>query len=170
MQHISDLHSKFALGPHHLFTIAQICPAMSSQLRHVSTIGKMAKQQYLLHMFSQYGELSPLAAEIGLPVWGTPANFNGFWVLASLLHRRHSTEVSHTARCLAVSWAGTLSIHFRGCCPLTEFCHMQNLLSVQVLHSPIFAALLHGTRTGRQFNFAAFSRGSATSCPKFTIL
>ena len=23
----------------------------------------------------------PLAAEIGLPVWGTPANFNGFRVL-----------------------------------------------------------------------------------------
>ena len=29
-------------------------------------------------MSSQYGELRPLAVEIGLPVWGTPANFNGF--------------------------------------------------------------------------------------------
>jgi len=28
----------------------------------------------------------PLAAEISLPVWGTPANFNGFRVLALLLH------------------------------------------------------------------------------------
>ena len=28
----------------------------------------------------------PLAAEIGLPVWGTPANFNDFRVLAALLH------------------------------------------------------------------------------------
>jgi len=28
----------------------------------------------------------PLTAEIGLPVWGTPANFNGFRVLAALLH------------------------------------------------------------------------------------
>jgi len=27
-----------------------------------------------------------LAADIGLPVWGTPANFNGFRVLAALLH------------------------------------------------------------------------------------
>jgi len=27
-----------------------------------------------------------LTAEIGLPVWGTPANFNGFRVLAVLLH------------------------------------------------------------------------------------
>jgi len=31
---------------------------------------------------------SPLAAEIGSVVWGTPANFNGFHVLASLLHQR----------------------------------------------------------------------------------
>ena len=30
--------------------------------------------------------VGPLAAEIGLPVWGTPANFNGFRVLAALLH------------------------------------------------------------------------------------
>jgi len=28
----------------------------------------------------------PLAAEIGWPVWGTRANFNGFRVLAALLH------------------------------------------------------------------------------------
>ena len=28
----------------------------------------------------------PPAAEIGLPVWGTPANFNGFRVFAALLH------------------------------------------------------------------------------------
>jgi len=28
----------------------------------------------------------PLAAEIVLIVWGTPANFNGFRVLAALLH------------------------------------------------------------------------------------
>ena len=28
----------------------------------------------------------PLAAEIGLLVWGTPVYFNGFRVLAALLH------------------------------------------------------------------------------------
>jgi len=28
----------------------------------------------------------PITAEIGLTVWGTPANFNGFRVLAALLH------------------------------------------------------------------------------------
>jgi len=35
-------------------------------------------------------KFGPLAAEIGLPVWGTPANFTGFRVLASLLRRRRS--------------------------------------------------------------------------------
>jgi len=43
-----------------LRTIAQICRAVSSPLRHVSTIGKkLVKQQYVLHMFPQYGELRP---------------------------------------------------------------------------------------------------------------
>jgi len=30
--------------------------------------------------------------------------------------------------------------------PLREFCQVQNSLCVQVLHSPILAALLHSTR------------------------
>jgi len=43
---------------HHLSTIAQLCQAISLQLMHVSTVGKrLVKQQYLLHMSSQYGEL-----------------------------------------------------------------------------------------------------------------
>jgi len=36
--------------------------------------------------------MRPLTAEIGWRVWGTPANFNGFRVLASLLQRRQSPE------------------------------------------------------------------------------
>jgi len=47
---------------------------------------KLVKRQYLLHMSLQYGELQPLAAEILSLVWGTTANFNGFRVLAALLH------------------------------------------------------------------------------------
>ena len=63
----------------------------------------------------------PLTAEIGLPVWGTPANFNRFHVLASLLQRRRPQEVNQTARSLAVSWAGTLYIHFLGLAPWRKF-------------------------------------------------
>jgi len=49
-------------------------------------------------MFPQYGELGPLAAEIGLVVWGTSANFNGFRFLAALLHGTPVLGVSHTLR------------------------------------------------------------------------
>ena len=38
----------------------------------------------------------PLAADIGLPVWGTPPNFNGFRILAALLHGTLVVGVSQT--------------------------------------------------------------------------
>ena len=37
-----------------------------------------------------------VAAEIGPVVWGTPANFNGFRVLAALLYGSLVVGVSHT--------------------------------------------------------------------------
>ena len=39
-----------------------------------------------------------LTAEIRWRVWGTPANFNGFRVLAALLHGTLVVGVSHTLR------------------------------------------------------------------------
>jgi len=39
-----------------------------------------------------------LAAEIDPVVWGTPANFNGFRVLAALLHGSQVVSVSQTLR------------------------------------------------------------------------
>jgi len=39
-----------------------------------------------------------LTAEIGWRVWGTPANFNGFRVLAALLHGTLVVGVSQTLR------------------------------------------------------------------------
>jgi len=39
-----------------------------------------------------------LAAEIGLPVWGTAPNFNGPRVLAALLHSSKVVRVSQTLR------------------------------------------------------------------------
>ena len=83
-----------------------------------------------------------LAAEIVSLVWGTPANFNGFRVLASLLQRRRSTDVIQTN--LHDVWPSPGHLHyictFGGSCPLREFCQ------VQVLRSPIFSVLVHGTR------------------------
>jgi len=86
----------------------------------------------------------PLAAEIGSGVWGTPANFNGFRMLAPLLQRHRSPETNQT---LHDFWPSPGLMHhvyiFGGSCPLTEFCPVQNSLYVQVLRSPILAALLH---------------------------
>jgi len=42
--------------------------------------------------------LGPLAAEIGLPVWGSLANFNWFRVLAALLHGSQVVSISQTLR------------------------------------------------------------------------
>jgi len=64
------------------------------QLRHISTIGKIVKQQYLLHMSRQYGELRPLAAEIHSVVLGTAANFNG----SRVSHGNLVVGVSQTLR------------------------------------------------------------------------
>jgi len=71
----------------HLGTIAQLCRAISSQLRHASTIGKNLLSSSMFstrsHNVANFG---PLVAEIDPVVWGNPANFNGFRVLAVLLH------------------------------------------------------------------------------------
>jgi len=94
-------------------------------------------------------KFGPLMAEICWGVWGTPANFNRFRVLASLLHWRRSTEVNQT---LHDVWPSPGLVHciyiFGGSCPLTEFCEVQNSLcvQVQVLCSPMLAVLLHSTR------------------------
>jgi len=48
-------------------------------------------------MSPQYGELWP-AADIGPVVWDIPANFNGFRVLAALLHLTIVEGVSQTLR------------------------------------------------------------------------
>ena len=73
----------------HLGTITQLCRAISSQLRHVSTIGKkLLNSSMFSTCFHNISNFGPLTAEICLRVWGIPANFNGFRVLPSLLQRR----------------------------------------------------------------------------------
>jgi len=76
-----------------------------------------------VHMSSQFGELQPTNIWDQLASLGHPANFNGFHVLASLLHRRRSLEVNQTLHgCLAISWAGTLYTFSGALASLTEFC------------------------------------------------
>jgi len=85
--------------------------------------------------------VSPLPAEIGLPVRGTPANFNECRVLASLLQRRRSLGANQTLHDVWLSPGLVRCTYIYGeSCPLTEFCQVQNSLCVQVLRSPILAA------------------------------
>jgi len=83
----------------HLGTIGQLCRTLSSQLRHVSTIGKNLLSSNISfacpHNMVNFGSLS---AEIVSLVWGTPGNFNGFRVLAALLHDTLVVGVSQTLR------------------------------------------------------------------------
>jgi len=78
-----------------LRTIAQLGRAISSKLRHVSTIGKNVLNSHI-SFTCPLVNFGPLTAEPGWRVWGTPANFNGVRVLASVLQRRRSTEVHQT--------------------------------------------------------------------------
>jgi len=69
----------------HLGTVPQLCRAISSQIRHISTIGKnMLSSNTSSICARNMVNFGPLAAENVSLVWGTPANFNGFLVLASL--------------------------------------------------------------------------------------
>ena len=71
----------------HFGTIAQLCRARSSEVRHVSTIGKnLLNTNTSSTCPDNMVNFGPLAAETDPVVWGTPANFNRFCILAALLH------------------------------------------------------------------------------------
>jgi len=115
---------------------------LSGWIRHVLTIGKN-----LLN--SNTSSTCPHnMAEIGSGVWGTPAKFNVFRILASLLQRRGSLEANQTLHDVWLSPALLHYVHiFWGCCRVTEFRHVQFWLSVQVLRSPMLAYI--GSITAR---------------------
>ena len=84
---------------------------------------KLVKQQYLFHCSHNMLNFRPLTAE----------SVRGFGPgLCTMFGRLHD--------CYTIYY--TL---LGGSCPLMEFCQVQNSPTVQVLRSPIFAALLHVT-------------------------
>jgi len=102
----------------HMGTIAQLCRAVSRQGRHIWTIGKnLLSSNISSRRPRNMANFGPLTAEIGSGVCSTPANFNGFssclCYCSDVAHRSPTNFV----QCLAVSWAGTLCIHFRGLLP-----------------------------------------------------
>ena len=81
---------------------------------HIDNRKNLSNSNTLSTCLRNMVNVGPLTAEICSLVWGAPANFNWFRVLASLLQQRRSPNF---ARCLAVSWAGTLYIYFRELLP-----------------------------------------------------
>jgi len=73
----------------HLRTIAQFCRAVSSQPSHILTIEKKLLNSNISstcpHNMANFG---PLTTEIGLVVWGTLTNFNGFRILPCMMFGR----------------------------------------------------------------------------------
>jgi len=83
----------------HLGTIAQLCRALSSQLRHISTIGKkLVKQQYVIHVAAQYGELRHTSGWDRLTSLRYPCNFQLVSRLGSVTARHLEVGVSQTLR------------------------------------------------------------------------
>jgi len=118
-------HCKYSIQDakiRHLRTIAQLCRAISSQINHVSTIGKkLLKHQCLLRMSSQCVNFGP-AAEIGWRMaslgHGHPSKFQrvsplGFVTAPTSLNG----DQLNFARCLAVSWLVQCIYIFGGSCP-----------------------------------------------------
>jgi len=110
--------SKKVAKNRHLGTIAQLVFASKARIDSRKTF-KHNISSTRSHNMVNFG---PLTADIGSGVWGTPENFNGFRVLASLLQRRHSPEANQTLHDL---WSSPWLVHhiyiFGGSCPWRNF-------------------------------------------------
>jgi len=70
-----------------------LCRAIFSQLRHASTIRKkLVTQQYVLHMYLQYGELRPTSVWDRFTSLGHPCKFQRLSRLSSVTARQSSSE------------------------------------------------------------------------------
>jgi len=81
---------KNSLSAHHLTTLSGYIFATKARIDNRK---KFVKQQYPATCSYNTVNFGTLTAEICWRVWCTPANFNGFRVLAALLHAVHGTPV-----------------------------------------------------------------------------
>ena len=128
-------------------------------------------------MSSQYGELRSTNVRERLEGLRHPSKFQlGSPLCFVTAATSFNGSQPNFARCLAICWAGTLYIHFWGLLPLTEFCQVKNSLCVQVLRSPVLAALLHDKLCGMvqgmelwKFRSSSFSTEDANYIPRAAI-
>jgi len=140
----------------HLGTIAQLCRAVSSQLRQ-STIGKkLLKQQYLLSV--QCGEIRPTSRWDRFGSFGHPSKFQRVSRLAFVaLSMSLTGGQPNFARCLAVFWAG----NYTRCVIITGTPNFYGAKFSQ------YAVYLHKNFRVKARDNAAWS--AATICTAFTV-
>jgi len=111
----------------------------------------------------------PLTAEIILLVWDTPANFNGFRVLASLLQRCRSPEANQTVYNVWPSPGLVHHIHFRGLLPPDGILPGAIFTLRSSLAFSYIGTLLHGTPAAgisqtaawyTEWNYGTFAEGA----------
>jgi len=121
---------------------------------------KLVKHQYLLHMFSRYGELWPVSGWDRLTSLGHLSKFQrlsrvGFVTAPTSLNGGQP----NFARCVAVSWASTLYIHFLGLLPPNGILPGAKFtLRPTLAFSYIGSVTARYLRSGCQPNFAVLSR------------
>ena len=91
---------------HHRTTLSGYIFATKARIDNRENLLSSSMSSGRPHNMANFG---PLAAEIGLPVWGTPANFNGFRVLPSLLQPRGSPQANQT---LHDVWPSSALTHY----------------------------------------------------------
>ena len=134
-----------------------------SQLRHVSTIGnrqsekKLVEMQYLLHMSAQYGELRPTNGWDRFGCLGHPIKFQRVSRLGSVTA---ATSLAggqpNLARCLAVSWPGTLYTFSGALAPDGILTGAKLTLRPSLAFSYIGSVTARHSSSGRQPNCAAW--------------
>ena len=134
----------------HLRTIAQLWRAVSSQLRHVLTIGKnLVNSSISSTCPHNMVNIGPLTAEIGLPVRGTSRHISmGFmsWL-------RYCTDVGHRRPIKLCTMFGRLlgwytTVHFRGFLPRYRILSGARF----TLHPPSLALSYFGSVTARHLS------------------
>jgi len=147
--------AKKSPSAHHRTTLS--CCIFATKAR-IDNRKKLVKQQYVLHMSAQYGSLRPINSWDLLASLGYPSKFQrvlhlAFVTAATLL----TGGQPNFARCLAISWAATLCIHFRGLLssdrtlPGAKF-----TLRPSLAFSYIGSITARQSSSGRQPNFAVW--------------
>ena len=114
-----------------------ICLAVSSQLKHVSTIGRKVVKMNISSTWAHNAlNFGLITAEFRWRLRGTPANFNGFRVLAALVHSTLVVGVSQTA-----ALNRGLHLYLAGWPSRWALAHISSLIFCQ--HKPDFDKLSH---------------------------